>query len=89
MTYVFVSGRYTRYGAKAFPDDVLELMYHNNEFYFQQTDWVQQSGKSYLSAPGLRELEERMQELEGCKGLGRATTFHTFFTESGCISPMR
>ena len=79
MTYVFVSGRYTRYGAKAFPDDVLELMYHNNEFYFQQTDWVQQSGKSYLSAPGLRELEERMQELEGVKGLGRATTFHTFF----------
>ncbi len=79
MTYVFVSGRYTRYGAKAFPDDVLELMYHNNEFYFQQTDWVQQSGKSYLSAPGLRELEERMQALEGVKGLGRATTFHTFF----------
>lgn len=51
MTYVFVSGRYTRYGAKAFPDDVLELMYYNNEFYAAQTDWVRQTGKSYLAAP--------------------------------------
>ena len=79
MTYVFVSGRYTRYGAKAFPDDVLELMYYNNEFYAAQTDWVRQTGKSYLAAPGLRELEETFQALDGVKGIGRATTFNTFF----------
>ena len=73
MTYVFEAGRYERYAAKAFPNDIYEFMY---QFDFTEEAWEDLSAAdadavSPMELPQYRQLEEKISMLSGVAEYGR------------------
>ena len=79
MTYVFESGRYDRYMKKVFPNDIYEFMY-DMDFYMELDQTLYDYNKiSYLDNAELERLISTMEGLHGTKGIGRMTSFISFY----------
>ena len=79
MTYVFESGRYDRYMKKVFPNDIYEFMY-DMDFYMELDQTLYDYNKiSYLDNAELERLISTMEGLQGTKGIGRMTSFISFY----------